>query len=74
MDKNGKGQEKCPQGPFQELDLAAQLADLKLHVYRQSLLLSALIDLLMEKKYIRYEEFTQMVIRLDQEMGIEEED
>jgi len=69
-----KEQPKSPRDPFQELDLAVQLADLKLHVYRQSLMLSALIQLLIEKKCFRYEELAQMAIRLDQELGTEEEE
>lgn len=71
MNYNGSDREKSSPDPFHEVDIAAQLADLKLHVYQQSIMLSALIELLIEKQYFSYEEFIQTVMRLDQEMGSE---
>ncbi|MFC7440138.1 hypothetical protein [Laceyella putida] len=53
---------------FAEVDLGAQLADLKLAFYQQSLLLSALIDHLVDKGLIEPEELAELAARIDKEI------
>jgi hypothetical protein len=52
----------------QKLDVGAQLADLKIHFYHQSLLVTALIDLLVDKGIIRQEELSEVAIGIDKEL------
>lgn len=51
-----------------EVDLGAQLADLKLAFYQQSLLLSALIDHLIEKGLIEPDKLAELVTKIDAEL------
>lgn len=55
---------------YQELDVGAQLADIKLSIYQQSLLLTALIDLLESKGYIQQEEISSLAKRLDHDLHV----
>lgn len=55
--------------PGEELDLAGQLADLKLRFYQQSVLLSALIDLLVEKELIEKDEIARMAVKIDKDLS-----
>ncbi|CAM3648122.1 hypothetical protein [Marinicrinis lubricantis] len=54
-----------------QIHMIGQLADLKDLVYKQSLLISALSDLLIEKKLITREEIACMASRLDEELTID---
>jgi hypothetical protein len=63
-----------PVSPFDryhELELGGQLADLKLNFYQQSLLLTALLDLLIEKGLIRKEEIAALAMQIDRELTTE---
>ncbi|MCC2684117.1 MAG: hypothetical protein K0R75_1016 [Paenibacillaceae bacterium] len=53
-----------------EVDLIGQLADLKEDHYKNILVLSALIDLLIEKGIVTREELTCKALELDAEVGI----
>lgn len=55
---------------YQELDVGAQLADIKLTIYQQSLLLTALIDLLESKGYLHQEELSSLAKRLDHDLHV----
>ncbi len=74
MEKKKRIQPIRPFERYQELDVGAQLADLKLGLYQQSLLLTALIDLLIEKGTIQREDLTELVMRLDRELEKEQQD
>lgn len=50
---------------FKEVDLIGKLADLKEDHYRQTLVLSAIIELLIDKKVITREEIETMARKLD---------
>ncbi|MDB5083683.1 MAG: hypothetical protein JWN30_569 [Bacilli bacterium] len=52
--------------PF-EVDIIAQLGDLKEVDYKNTLILTALIDLLVERKWITRSEVMQRAHQLDQE-------
>lgn len=52
--------------PREEIDLMAQLADLKHHHYQNTLVLSALIELLMEKGSIQQGELLRKAQQLDE--------
>ena len=52
-----------------KLDLAGQLAELKISFYQQSVLLSALMDLLIEKDLLQKEEIARMAMKIDMELG-----
>lgn len=69
MEKKKRIQPIRPFERYQELDVGAQLADLKLSFYQQSLLLTALIDLLIEKGTIHREDLTELVMSLDRELS-----
>lgn len=58
-----------PMEPGEELNLASQLADLKLRFYQQSVLLSALIDLLIEKELIDHDEIARMAVKIDKDLS-----
>lgn len=58
---------------MRELELFAQLADLKEIDYRNTLAISALIELLVEKGIITRNEFTRKAIALDQNASFEAE-
>ncbi|WP_124728565.1 hypothetical protein [Staphylospora marina] len=60
-----------PPDRFQELEIGSQLADLKLNFYQQSLLLTALLDLLIEKGLVRKEEIALMASNIDRELSTE---
>ncbi|MBA4494081.1 hypothetical protein ACFO25_10980 [Paenactinomyces guangxiensis] len=70
MEKKNRLQSIGPFERYQELDLGAQIADLKLIFYQQSLLLSALIDLLIEKGCIQREELAELVMSIDGELTV----
>lgn len=55
--------------PGEELNLASQLAELKLRFYQQSVLLSALIDLLIEKELLDNEEIARMAMKIDKDLS-----
>ncbi|SEM82238.1 hypothetical protein [Lihuaxuella thermophila] len=74
MEKKKRIQPIRPFERYRELDLGAQLADLKLTFYQQSLLLTALIDLLIEKGTITREDLTQLVKSLDRELSYQLEE
>ncbi|TCS95516.1 hypothetical protein [Hazenella coriacea] len=59
---------------FQELDVGAQLADIKLTIYQQSLMLTALIDLLVSKGYLQQEELSSLAKRLDHDLHVSLDD
>lgn len=52
--------------PLQEIDIIGKLADLKDQHYRNTLLLSALVELLIEKKILTTEEMDRKIKHLDQ--------
>ncbi|MBA4548067.1 hypothetical protein H1R82_03525 [Thermoactinomyces intermedius] len=52
-----------------KLDLAGQLAELKLSFYQQSVLLSAMMDLLIEKDLLQKEEIAHMAMKIDMELA-----
>lgn len=54
-----------PQSPMQEVHMIAQLADLKVRYYQDSLALTALIELLIEKQVITPSELQAKVMQLD---------
>jgi hypothetical protein len=56
-----------------ELELKAQLGDVKLLLYHQSLLLSALLDLLVAKGLIRREEIASFAMGIDRDLATEDE-
>ena len=56
-----------------EVDVVAQLADLK-EVYHNTLLISTLVELLIEKRIINREELLSVMKELDEEMLIKAED
>jgi hypothetical protein len=58
------------QFPLTEVDLIGQLADLKEDHYKNILVLSALIDLLIEQGFVTREELTRKALELDAEVGI----
>ncbi|WP_228502635.1 hypothetical protein [Laceyella tengchongensis] len=59
---------------FAGVDLGAQVADLKLAFYQQGLLLSALIDLLVDKGLIEPDELAELATRLDREITVPTEE
>jgi hypothetical protein len=66
-----KKSQVSPLERVQEVDLGAQLADLNLAFYRQSLLLSALLDLLIEKGWIRQDDLAKAAVRIDQCLDVD---
>jgi hypothetical protein len=56
---------QSPQSPMQEVHVIAQLADLKVRNYQDSLALTALIELLIEKQLITPIELQAKVTQLD---------
>jgi hypothetical protein len=56
-----------------ELELKAQLGDVKLLLYHQSLLLAALLDLLVDKGLIRREEIATIAMGMDRDLAAEGE-
>ncbi len=71
MNQRKPGREKHSRSlePGEEVNLASQLAELKLRFYQQSVLLSALIDLLIEKKLIDNDEIARMAIKIDKDLS-----
>lgn len=59
---------------MQEVNIAAQLADMKEVDYHNTLLISTLVELLVEKKLVNREEILTVMQELDQEMLITVED
>lgn len=57
-----------------EVDVVAQLADLKEVDYHNTLLISTLVELLIEKRIINREELLSVMKELDEEMLIKAED
>jgi hypothetical protein len=55
----------------QKLDVGAQLADLKIHFYHQSLLVTALVDLLIGKGIIRQEDLAEVALGIDKELMLQ---
>jgi hypothetical protein len=55
----------------QKLDVGAQLADLKIHFYHQSLLVTALIDLLIDKGIVRRGELSEVAMGIDKELMLQ---
>lgn len=51
--------------PLQEIDIIGKLADLKDQHYRNTLLLSALVELLIEKEILTTEEMDRKLKHLD---------
>lgn len=58
----------------QDVDVVAQLADLKEVDYHNTLLISTLVELLIEKRIINREELLSVMKELDEEMLIKAED
>jgi len=56
---------QSPQSPMKEVHMFAQLADLKVRNYQDSLALTALIELLIEKQLITPSELQAKVTQLD---------
>lgn len=59
---------------MQEVNIAAQLADMKEVDYHNTLLISTLVELLVEKKLVNREEILTVMQELDREMLITVED
>ncbi|MFD2672175.1 hypothetical protein [Marinicrinis sediminis] len=57
----------CSLSPLEQVNLIGQLADLKETVYRQSLLISALTEVLIDHKMITQDELAQTAHRIDHE-------
>ncbi|MGA9174629.1 MAG: hypothetical protein WBZ33_11725 [Thermoactinomyces sp.] len=73
MEKNKSkaGKPESPHKRYHEVDLGAQLADLKLDYYKQTLLLTALLELLIDKGLIERNEFAALVKGIDAEVSAE---
>lgn len=59
---------------MQEMDFVAQLADMKEVDYHNTLMVSTLIELLVEKQIVNREEILSVMRELDEEMLITAED
>ena len=66
LGKKLAGGMKMALSPMEEVNLIGQLADIKHHHYQNTLLLSALIDLLLEKGYVQQEELLRKTQTLDE--------
>ncbi|MBH8597907.1 MULTISPECIES: hypothetical protein [unclassified Thermoactinomyces] len=65
------GKPVSPHKRCDEVNFGAQLADLKLDFYKQTLLLTALLELLIGKGLIERNEFAELVKGLDAEVKAE---
>lgn len=59
---------------MEEMDIGAQLADMKEVDYHNTLMISTLIELLVEKQIVNREEILSAMRELDEEMLISAED
>lgn len=59
---------------LQEMNIAAQLADMKEVDYHNTLLISTLVELLVEKQIVNRDEILSVMRELDEEMLITAED
>lgn len=71
MEKKNRIQSYSSFERYQELDVGAKLADLKISFYHQSLLLTALIDLLIEKGLIERDELKEIAMNIDKELQLQ---
>lgn len=59
-----------PYSPWNEVGIIAKLADMKETQYQQALLLSSVIDLLMEKGILTQDELARTAKHLDKELTL----